>query len=144
MSMKLCGFDAGLEHPFFLIAGPCVVESEQLQMDTAGTLKEITSALGIPFIFKSSYDKANRSSGTTFRGPGMEKGLEILAKVRRELQLPILTDVHSESEIAHVAQVVDVLQTPAFLCRQTDFIHAVARSGKPVNIKKASSSHRMT
>jgi 2-dehydro-3-deoxyphosphooctonate aldolase (KDO 8-P synthase) len=136
MSMKLCGFDAGLEHPFFLIAGPCVVESEQLQMDTAGTLKEITSALGIPFIFKSSYDKANRSSGTTFRGPGMEKGLEILAKVRRELQLPILTDVHSESEIAHVAQVVDVLQTPAFLCRQTDFIHAVARSGKPVNIKK--------
>jgi 2-dehydro-3-deoxyphosphooctonate aldolase (KDO 8-P synthase) len=136
MSMKLCGFDAGLEHPFFLIAGPCVVESEQLQMDTAGTLKEITSALGIPFIFKSSYDKANRSSGTTFRGPGMEKGLEILAKVRRELQLPILTDVHSESEIAHVAQVIDVLQTPAFLCRQTDFIHAVARSGKPVNIKK--------
>jgi len=114
MSMKLCGFDAGLEHPFFLIAGPCVVESEQLQMDTAGTLKEITSALGIPFIFKSSYDKANRSSGTTFRGPGMEKGLEILAKVRRELQLPILTDVHSEAEIAHVAQVVDVLQTPAF------------------------------
>ena len=136
MSMKLCGFDAGLEHPFFLIAGPCVVESEQIQMDTAGTLKEITSALGIPFIFKSSYDKANRSSGTTFRGPGMEKGLEILAKVRRELQLPILTDVHSEAEIAHVAQVVDVLQTPAFLCRQTDFIHAVARSGKPVNIKK--------
>ena len=136
MSMKLCGFDAGLAHPFFLIAGPCVVESEQLQMDTAGTLKEITAALGIPFIFKSSYDKANRSSGTTFRGPGMEKGLEILAKVRRELQLPILTDVHSESEIAHVAQIVDVLQTPAFLCRQTDFIHAVARSGKPVNIKK--------
>ena len=136
MSMKLCGFDAGLAHPFFLIAGPCVVESEQLQMDTAGTLKEITSALGIPFIFKSSYDKANRSSGTTFRGPGMEKGLEILAKVRRELQVPVLTDVHSETEIAHVAQVVDVLQTPAFLCRQTDFIHAVARSGKPVNIKK--------
>ena len=136
MSMKLCGFDAGLEHPFFLIAGPCVVESEQLQMDTAGTLKEITTALGIPFIFKSSYDKANRSSGTTFRGPGMEKGLEILAKVKRELNLPILTDVHSEAEIAQVAQVVDVLQTPAFLCRQTDFIHAVARSGKPVNIKK--------
>ncbi len=121
MSMKLCGFDAGLEHPFFLIAGPCVVESEQLQMDTAGTLKEITSALGIPFIFKSSYDKANRSSGTTFRGPGMEKGLEILAKVRRELQLPILTDVHSESEIAHVAQVVDVLQTPAFLVPSNRF-----------------------
>ena len=136
MSMELCGFQVGLAQPFFLIAGPCVVESEQLQMDTAGTLKEITTALGIPFIFKSSYDKANRSSGTTFRGPGMEKGLEILAKVRRELHLPILTDVHSESEIAHVAQVVDVLQTPAFLCRQTDFIHAVARSGKPVNIKK--------
>ena len=136
MSMKLCGFDAGLEHPFFLIAGPCVVESEQLQMDTAGTLKEITAALGIPFIFKSSYDKANRSSGTTFRGPGMEKGLEILAKVRRELQLPILTDVHSESEIAHVAQVVDVLQTPAFLCRQTDLLLAAAATHKFVNVKK--------
>lgn len=134
--MKLCGFDIGLDQPFFLIAGPCVVESEQLQMDTAGTLKEITAALGIPFIFKSSYDKANRSSGTSFRGPGMEKGLEILAKVKRELNLPILTDVHSEAEIAAVAAVVDVLQTPAFLCRQTDFIHAVAQSGKPVNIKK--------
>ena len=134
--MKLCGFDVGLNHPFFLIAGPCVVESEQLQMDTAGTLKEITTELGIPFIFKSSYDKANRSSGTSFRGPGMEKGLEILAKVKRELNVPILTDVHSESEIAAVAAVVDVLQTPAFLCRQTDFIHAVAASGKPVNIKK--------
>jgi len=134
--MKLCGFDVGLDKPFFLIAGPCVVESEQLQMDTAGTLKEITASLGIPFIFKSSYDKANRSSGTTFRGPGMEKGLEILAKVKRELNLPILTDVHSESEIAAVAAVVDVLQTPAFLCRQTDFIRAVAQSGKPVNIKK--------
>ena len=134
--MKLCGFDIGLDRPFFLIAGPCVVESEQLQMDTAGTLKEITASLGIPFIFKSSYDKANRSSGTTFRGPGMEKGLEILAKVKRELNLPILTDVHSESEIAAVAAVVDVLQTPAFLCRQTDFIRAVAQSGKPVNIKK--------
>ena len=134
--MKLCGFDIGLDQPFFLIAGPCVVESEQLQMDTAGTLKEITTSLGIPFIFKSSYDKANRSSGTSFRGPGMEKGLEILAKVRRELNLPILTDVHSETEIAAVAAVVDVLQTPAFLCRQTDFIHAVAQSGKPVNIKK--------
>ncbi|MDI1270234.1 MAG: 3-deoxy-8-phosphooctulonate synthase [Polaromonas sp.] len=134
--MKLCGFDVGLDQPFFLIAGPCVVESEQLQMDTAGTLKEITASLGIPFIFKSSYDKANRSSGTSFRGPGMEKGLEILAKVKRELNLPILTDVHSESEIAAVAAVVDVLQTPAFLCRQTDFIHAVAQSGKPVNIKK--------
>ena len=134
--MKLCGFDVGLNHPFFLIAGPCVVESEQLQMDTAGTLKEITTELGIPFIFKSSYDKANRSSGTSFRGPGMEKGLEILAKVKRELNVPILTDVHSESEIAAVAAVVDVLQTPAFLCRQTDFIHAVAQCGKPVNIKK--------
>ena len=134
--MKLCGFDIGLDQPFFLIAGPCVVESEQLQMDTAGTLKEITASLGIPFIFKSSYDKANRSSGTSFRGPGMEKGLEILAKVKRELMLPILTDVHSEAEIAAVAAVVDVLQTPAFLCRQTDFIHAVAQSGLPVNIKK--------
>lgn len=134
--MKLCGFDIGLDQPFFLIAGPCVVESEQLQMDTAGTLKEITASLGIPFIFKSSYDKANRSSGTSFRGPGMEKGLEILAKVKRELSLPILTDVHSEAEIAAVAAVVDVLQTPAFLCRQTNFIHAVAQSGKPVNIKK--------
>ncbi|MEO7401663.1 MAG: 3-deoxy-8-phosphooctulonate synthase [Polaromonas sp.] len=134
--MKLCGFEIGLNQPFFLIAGPCVVESEQLQMDTAGTLKEITSSLGIPFIFKSSYDKANRSSGTSFRGPGMEKGLEILAKVKRELKLPILTDVHSEAEIAAVAAVVDVLQTPAFLCRQTDFIHAVAQSGRPVNIKK--------
>ena len=134
--MKLCGFDIGLDQPFFLIAGPCVVESEQLQMDTAGTLKEITASLGSPFIFKSSYDKANRSSGTSFRGPGMEKGLEILAKVKRELMLPILTDVHSEAEIAVVAAVVDVLQTPAFLCRQTDFIHAVAQSGLPVNIKK--------
>ncbi|MDP3354395.1 MAG: 3-deoxy-8-phosphooctulonate synthase [Polaromonas sp.] len=134
--MKLCGFDVGLDQPFFLIAGPCVVESEQLQMDTAGTLKEITTSLGIPFIFKSSYDKANRSSGTSFRGPGMDKGLEILAKVKRELELPILTDVHSEAHIAAVAAVVDVLQTPAFLCRQTDFIHAVAQSGKPVNIKK--------
>ena len=134
--MKLCGFDVGLDHPFFLIAGPCVVESEQLQMDTAGHLKEITSALGIPFIFKSSYDKANRSSGTSFRGPGMEKGLEILAKVKHELNVPILTDVHSEAEIPAVAAVVDVLQTPAFLCRQTDFIHAVAQCGKPVNIKK--------
>ncbi len=134
--MKLCGFDVGLNHPFFLIAGPCVVESEQLQMDTAGHLKEITAALGIPYIYKSSYDKANRSSGTSFRGPGMEKGLEILAKVKRELNVPILTDVHSEAEIPAVAAVVDVLQTPAFLCRQTDFIHAVAQCGKPVNIKK--------
>ena len=134
--MKLCGFEIGLNQPFFLIAGPCVVESEQLQMDTAGTLKEITASLGIPFIFKSSYDKANRSSGTSFRGPGMDKGLEILAKVKRDLHLPILTDVHSEAHIAAVAKVVDVLQTPAFLCRQTDFIHAVAQSGLPVNIKK--------
>jgi len=134
--MELCGFDIGLNQPFFLIAGPCVIESEQLQMDTAGTLKEITASLGIPFIFKSSYDKANRSSGTTFRGPGMQKGLEILAKVKRDLGVPILTDVHSEAHIAEVAAVVDVLQTPAFLCRQTDFITAVAQSGKPVNIKK--------
>ncbi|AGU50635.1 2-dehydro-3-deoxyphosphooctonate aldolase KdsA [Variovorax paradoxus B4] len=134
--MKLCGFDIGLDQPFFLIAGPCVVESEQLQMDTAGTLKEITSSLGIPFIFKSSFDKANRSSGTSFRGPGREKGLEILAKVKRELGLPVLTDVHTEDDIAEAAKVVDVLQTPAFLCRQTDFIRAVAQSGKPVNIKK--------
>ena len=134
--MKLCGFEIGLDQPFFLIAGPCVIESEQLQMDTAGTLKEITSSLGIPFIFKSSYDKANRSSGTTFRGPGMHKGLEILAKVKRELGVSILTDVHSEADIATVSAVVDVLQTPAFLCRQTDFIQAVAQSGKPVNIKK--------
>ncbi len=134
--MRLCNFEIGLDKPFFLIAGPCVVESEQLQMDTAGALKEITTSLGIPFIFKSSYDKANRSSGTSFRGPGMDKGLEILAKVKRDLGLPILTDVHSEAEIVTVASVVDVLQTPAFLCRQTDFIHAVAQSGKPVNIKK--------
>ncbi len=134
--MKLCGFDVGLDRPFFLIAGPCVVESEQLQMDVAGRLKEITSSLGIPFIFKSSYDKANRSSGTSFRGPGMEKGLEILAKVKKQLQVPVITDVHTEAEVPQVAQVVDVLQTPAFLCRQTDFIRAVAQSGKPVNIKK--------
>ncbi len=134
--MKLCGFDIGLDKPFFLIAGPCVIESEQLQMDTAGTLKEIAASLGIPFIFKSSFDKANRSSGTTFRGPGRDKGLEILAKVKRELGLPVLTDVHTEEDIAAAAQVVDVLQTPAFLCRQTDFIRAVAQCGKPVNIKK--------
>jgi len=134
--MKLCGFDVGLDQPFFLIAGPCVIESEQLQMDTAGALIQITSSLGIPFIFKSSYDKANRSSGTTFRGPGMDKGLEILAKVKRVLGVPILTDVHSEAHVAQVAAIVDVLQTPAFLCRQTDFITAVAQSGRPVNIKK--------
>ena len=134
--MKLCNFNVGLDQPFFLIAGPCVIESEQLQMDTAGTLKEITSALGIPFIFKSSFDKANRSSGHTFRGPGMDAGLAILAKVKAGLGVPVLTDVHSEAQIADVASVVDVLQTPAFLCRQTDFIRAVAQSGKPVNIKK--------
>jgi 2-dehydro-3-deoxyphosphooctonate aldolase (KDO 8-P synthase) len=134
--VKLCDFDVGLDRPFFLIAGPCVVESEQLQLDTAGALQEITAGLGIPFIFKSSYDKANRSSGTSFRGPGMARGLEILAKVKRDLRLPIITDVHSEAEIPEVAKVVDVLQTPAFLCRQTDFIRAVAQSGLPVNIKK--------
>ncbi|MBK8361237.1 MAG: 3-deoxy-8-phosphooctulonate synthase [Comamonadaceae bacterium] len=134
--MKLCGFDVGLQRPFFLIAGPCVIESEQLQMDVAGQLKEITGALGIPFIFKSSFDKANRSSGSTYRGPGIDAGLEILAKVKRELGVPVLTDVHTEAEIPTVAAVVDVLQTPAFLCRQTDFIRAVAQSGKPVNIKK--------
>ena len=143
--MKLCGFEVGLSQPFFLIAGPCVVESEQLQMDVAGRLKEITSRLGIPFIFKSSYDKANRTSGDSFRGPGMQRGLEILAKVRHELKLPILTDVHSEADVAAVAAVVDVLQTPAFLSRQTDFIRAVAQSGKPVNIKKGQflSPHEM-
>ena len=134
--MKLCHFDIGLDKPFFLIAGPCVIESEQLQMDVAGQLKELCASLGIPFIFKSSYDKANRSSGSTPRGPGMERGLEILAKVKRELQVPVLTDVHTEAEVPAVAAVVDVLQTPAFLCRQTDFIRAVAQSGKPVNIKK--------
>ncbi|HTJ05445.1 MAG TPA: 3-deoxy-8-phosphooctulonate synthase [Caldimonas sp.] len=134
--MNLCGFEVGLDRPLFLIAGPCVVESEQLQFDVAGQLKEITSALGLPFIFKSSYDKANRSSGTSFRGPGMQRGLEILAKVGRALAVPVLTDVHREEEIAAAAAVVDVLQTPAFLCRQTDFIRAVAQSGKPVNIKK--------
>ncbi len=134
--MKLCGFEVGLYRPLFLIAGPCVIESEQLQMDTAGTLKEITASLGIPFIFKSSFDKANRSSGNTFRGPGIDQGLEILAKVKRELNIPVLTDIHSENQIKQVASVVDVLQTPAFLCRQTDFIRAVAQSGKPVNIKK--------
>lgn len=134
--MQLCGFPIGLERPFFLIAGPCVIESEQLQMDVAGQLKDITAELGIPFIFKSSFDKANRSSGTTFRGPGRDKGLEILAKIRRELGVPVLTDVHTEADIVEAAKVVDVLQTPAFLCRQTDFIRAVAQSGKPVNIKK--------
>ena len=134
--MKLCGFDIGLDQPFFLIAGTCVIESEQMALDTAGTLKEITSALGIPFIYKSSFDKANRSSGTSFRGLGMEKGLEILAKVKQQIGVPVLTDIHEIDEIKPVAAVVDVLQTPAFLCRQTDFIRACAQSGKPVNIKK--------
>ena len=134
--MKLCGFDVGLNQPIFLIAGPCVIESELMALDTAGQLKEICLKLGIPFIYKSSYDKANRSSGKTFRGFGMEAGLKILEKVKAQIGVPVLTDVHSEDEIAPVAAVVDVLQTPAFLCRQTDFIHAVAKSGKPVNIKK--------
>jgi len=134
--MKLCHFEAGLDKPLFLIAGPCVVESQQLQMDTAGTLKEICAALEIPFIFKSSYDKANRSSGKSFRGPGLEQGLQILAEVRKALGVPILTDVHTEQEVPIVAAAVDVLQTPAFLCRQTDFIRAVSTAGRPVNIKK--------
>jgi 2-dehydro-3-deoxyphosphooctonate aldolase (KDO 8-P synthase) len=134
--MKLCGFEAGLDQPFFLIAGTCVIESRQMAFDTAGALKEMTAALGIPFIYKSSFDKANRSSGTSFRGPGIDKGLEILADVKRELDVPVLTDIHTIEEIAAVAAVVDVLQTPAFLCRQTDFISACAQSGKPVNIKK--------
>ena len=134
--MRLCGFDAGLDRPLFLIAGPCVIESRQMAMDTAGALKEITAALRIPFIYKSSYDKANRSSGTSFRGPGAEKGLAILADVKREIGVPVLTDIHDIPEIADVAAVVDVLQTPAFLCRQTDFIRAAASAGRPVNIKK--------
>lgn len=134
--MKLAGFDVGLEHPVFLIAGTCVVESETMAVETAGTLKEITGRLGIPFIYKSSYDKANRSSGRSFRGPGMEEGLRILSEVRRQVGVPVLTDVHTEDEVPEVADVVDVLQTPAFLCRQTDFIRACAVSGRPVNIKK--------
>ena len=134
--MKLCGYDVGLDQPFFLIAGPCVIESRQMAHDTAGQLKEITAALGIPFIYKSSFDKANRSSGTSFRGLGMEQGLDILADVKKTLGVPVLTDIHAIEEIAPVAAVVDVLQTPAFLCRQTDFIQACGRSGKPVNIKK--------
>ena len=134
--MRLCGFDVGLTRPFFLIAGPCVIESRQMAFDTAGRIKEICAALDIPFIYKSSFDKANRSSGTSFRGLGMDKGLEILAEIRRQLAVPVLTDVHTEDEVAPVAAVVDVLQTPAFLCRQTDFIVACAASGKPVNIKK--------
>src|SRR5512135_1431785 len=134
--MKLCGFEVGLNKPLFLIAGPCVIESEQMALDTAGQLKEMCQKLGIPFIYKSSYDKANRSSGKTFRGFGMEAGLKILEKVKAQIGVPVLTDVHEEDEIKPVAGVVDVLQTPAFLCRQTDFIHAVASAGKPVNIKK--------
>ncbi|VVE06561.1 2-dehydro-3-deoxyphosphooctonate aldolase [Pandoraea eparura] len=134
--MKLCGFEVGLDKPFFLIAGTCVVESEQMTIDVAGQLKEITGALGIPFIYKSSFDKANRSSGKSFRGPGREAGLKILEEVRRQLGVPVLTDVHTEEDVAVAAPIVDVLQTPAFLCRQTDFIRACAQSGKPVNIKK--------
>jgi 2-dehydro-3-deoxyphosphooctonate aldolase (KDO 8-P synthase) len=134
--MKLCGFEVGLDKPLFLIAGPCVVESRQMAIDTAESLKEITASLGIPFIYKSSYDKANRSSGKSYRGLGMDKGLEILAEVRKKVGVPVLTDVHDKDDIAEVAATVDVLQTPAFLCRQTDFIHAVAASGRPVNIKK--------
>ena len=144
-SFKLCGFDVGLDQRFFLIAGPCVIESEQSAIDIAGQLKEITTSLQIPFIYKSSFDKANRSSGTSFRGLGMQKGLEILAKVKKQVGVPVLTDVHDISEITDVASVVDVLQTPAFLCRQTDFIRACAQSGKPVNFKKGQflSPHEM-
>jgi 2-dehydro-3-deoxyphosphooctonate aldolase (KDO 8-P synthase) len=143
--MKLCGFEAGLDKPLFVIAGPCVVESLQLQIDTAGRLKDICARLGVPFIFKSSYDKANRTSSKSFRGLGMDKGLEILAEVRRQVGVPVLTDVHAEDEVKAAAAVVDVLQTPAFLCRQTDFIHAVASAGRPVNIKKGQflSPHEM-
>jgi 2-dehydro-3-deoxyphosphooctonate aldolase (KDO 8-P synthase) len=134
--MRLCGFEVGIGRPLFLIAGPCVIESLQLQVDVAGRLREVCAELEVPFVFKSSYDKANRSSGASYRGPGIEEGLRILGEVRRQVGVPVLTDVHTESEIALVAPVVDVLQTPAFLCRQTDFIQAVARAGRPVNIKK--------
>ncbi len=134
--MNLCGFEVGLDRPFFLIAGPCAIESEKLALQTAETLRDICHRLDIPFIYKSSYDKANRSSGTSFRGPGMDEGLRILEKVRRELGVPVITDVHEKEHVKAVAEVVDVLQTPAFLCRQTDFIQAVAAAGKPVNIKK--------
>jgi 2-dehydro-3-deoxyphosphooctonate aldolase (KDO 8-P synthase) len=134
--VKLCGFEVGLDQPLFLIAGPCVVESQQLQIDTAGTLKEITARLRIPFIFKSSYDKANRTSASSFRGPGIDEGLRILAEVKKQVGVPVLTDVHEYTPLDEVAAVVDVLQTPAFLCRQTDFIQNVAKAGKPVNIKK--------
>ena len=134
--MRLCGFEAGLDHPFFLIAGPCAIESRELALETAGQLKALAASLGIPFIYKSSYDKANRSSGESFRGPGLDEGLKILAEVRSQIGVPVLTDVHEIGQIAPVAAVVDVLQTPAFLVRQTDFIRAVASAGKPVNIKK--------
>ena len=136
MSMKLCGFEAGLDQPLFVIAGPCVIESEQLAMDTAGALKEMTARLGIPFIYKSSFDKANRSSTSSYRGPGVEEGLRILQKVKDDLGVPVITDVHEDTPLDEVASVVDVLQTPAFLCRQTNFIQNVARTGLPVNIKK--------
>ncbi|RCS59445.1 3-deoxy-8-phosphooctulonate synthase [Parvibium lacunae] len=134
--MKLCGFDAGLNHPLFLLAGPCVIESEQMALDTAGQLKEICVEVGVPFIYKSSYDKANRSSGKSFRGLGIDEGLRILSEVKKQIGVPVVTDVHEIEEIAQVAAVVDLLQTPAFLCRQTDFINAVASAGLPVNIKK--------
>jgi len=134
--MKLCGFEVGLDKPLFLIAGPCVIESEQLAMDTAGQLKAMCTELGVPFIYKSSFDKANRSSGSSYRGPGMDEGLRILAEVKKQLGVPVLTDVHEDTPLAEVAEVVDVLQTPAFLCRQTNFIQNVARAGRPVNIKK--------
>ena len=134
--MRLAGFDVGLDRPLFLIAGPCVVESEQLQVDVAGRLKEVTAALGVPFIFKSSYDKANRSSGRSFRGLGIDEGLRILAEVKRQVGVPVLTDVHSEAELPAVVKLVDAIQTPAFLCRQTNFILGAASQGKPVNIKK--------
>jgi len=134
--VKLCGFDVGLQQPFFLIAGTCVIESEQLAIDTAGELKEICARLEIPFIYKSSFDKANRSSGASFRGPGMDEGLRILAEVKQQIDVPVLTDVHEDTDLQPVAAVVDVLQTPAFLCRQTNFIKRVAAAGKPVNIKK--------
>ncbi len=134
--MKLCNFEVGLDKPLFVIAGPCVIESEQLAIDTAGTLKEMTTKLGIPFIYKSSFDKANRSSTSSYRGPGVEEGLRILSNVKAQIDVPILTDVHEDTPLGEVASVVDVLQTPAFLCRQTNFIQNVARAGKPVNIKK--------
>ncbi len=134
--MKLCGFDIGLDRPFFLMAGPCVLEGEQMAIDIAGHMKEVTEELGIPYIFKASFDKANRTSGHSFRGPGLEEGLRILGEVRRQLNLPVVTDVHTPEQVPVVAEVVDLLQTPAFLCRQTDFIRACAMSGKPVNIKK--------